>query len=78
MILFFLLFSSFECPRTNVSQAEMAHAIFYIHQTGGACAGMCTCNNTHHIERTENPHLMCRAAKTNHYLLNHLQTLYTH
>ena len=28
----------------------MVHAIFYIHQTSGTFAGMCTCDRTHHME----------------------------
>ena len=31
----------------------MAHAIFYMHQTSGACTGVCTCNHTHQIEKTD-------------------------
>ena len=25
----------------------MVHAIFYMHQNSGGCAGMCTCDHTH-------------------------------
>ena len=28
----------------------MAHAIFYSHQTSGACADMCMCNCMHQME----------------------------
>ena len=28
----------------------MAHAIFYSHQTSGACADMCMCNRMHQME----------------------------
>ena len=31
----------------------MARAIFYTHQTSGVCAGMCACDRTHQIEKTE-------------------------
>ena len=31
----------------------MAHAIFYTHQTGGVCAGVCACNPTHQMEKTD-------------------------
>ena len=27
--------------------------IFYTHQANGTCAGMCTCNRTHQMEKTE-------------------------
>ena len=27
-------------------------AIFYMHQTSGACAGMCTCDHMHQMEKT--------------------------
>ena len=30
----------------------MAHAIFYTHQTSGAHASVCTCDNTHQMEKT--------------------------
>ena len=30
----------------------MAHAIFYTHQTSGACAGVCVCYRKHQIEKT--------------------------
>ena len=30
----------------------MAHAIFYMHQTSGVCAVMCTCDHTHQMEKT--------------------------
>ena len=30
----------------------MAHAIFYTHQSSGACAGMCICNYTDKTEKT--------------------------
>ena len=31
----------------------MACAIFYTHQTSGACAGVCACDRTHQMEKTE-------------------------
>ena len=31
----------------------MAHAIFYMHQTSGACAGVCACDHTHQMEKTD-------------------------
>ena len=37
----------------------MARAIFYTHQTIGACAGVCACDRTHQMEKTE------MAVKTN-------------
>ena len=30
----------------------MACAIFYMHQTRGACAGVCACDRTHQMEKT--------------------------
>ena len=30
----------------------MVHAIFYMHQTSGASAGMCVCNRTHQLKKT--------------------------
>ena len=30
----------------------MACAIFYTHQTRGACAGRCACNHAHQMEKT--------------------------
>ena len=30
----------------------MGHAIFYTHQTSGACADMCACNCMHQMEKT--------------------------
>ena len=35
----------------KVLQTEVVHAIFYIHQTSGACTGMCMCNCMHQIEK---------------------------
>ena len=34
----------------------MARAIFYMHQISGTCAGMCTFNRTHQMERTDKPY----------------------
>ena len=31
----------------------MARAIFYVHQTGGVCAGVCACNPTQQMEKTD-------------------------
>ena len=31
----------------------MARATFYKHQTSGACAGLCTCDRTHQMEKIE-------------------------
>ena len=31
----------------------MERTIFYTHQTSGACAGVCACNRTHQMERTD-------------------------
>ena len=36
-----------------MSLAEVARAIFYMHQTSGACAGVCAFNRTHQMEKTE-------------------------
>ena len=30
----------------------MVHAIFYMHQTSGASAGMCVCDRTHQLKKT--------------------------
>ena len=30
----------------------MAHAIFYMHQSKGASAGVCLCNHTYQMEKT--------------------------
>ena len=30
----------------------MVHAIFYLHQSSGVCAGACACNCTHQMEKT--------------------------
>ena len=30
----------------------MAHAIFYTYQSSGTCAGMCTCDCMHEMEKT--------------------------
>ena len=49
---FFLSFSLFQCPRQKVSQTEVTCAIFYMNQTGGTCAGVCTCNHRHQMEKT--------------------------
>ena len=39
----------------------MARAVSYMHQTSGACAGLCACDRTHEMEETvldqENMHL---------------------
>ena len=35
-----------------MSQAEVAHVIFYMLQTSGMCADMCACNLTHQMEKT--------------------------
>ena len=32
---------------------EVARAIFYMHQTSGACAGECACDRTHQMEKIE-------------------------
>ena len=29
------------------------HAIFCMHQTSGECAGVCTCDRTHQMDKTE-------------------------
>ena len=31
----------------------MVHATFYTHQTSGACAGMCACNHSHQMGKTD-------------------------
>ena len=31
----------------------MVCAIFYTHQTGGMCGGICVCDRTHQMEKTE-------------------------
>ena len=31
----------------------MAHAVFYTHQTSGTYSGVCACNRTHQMEKTE-------------------------
>ena len=31
----------------------MVRAIFYTHQTSGACAGVCACDRTYQMERTD-------------------------
>ena len=33
----------------------MARAIFYTHQISGACAGVCSCDRTHQMEKTGAP-----------------------
>ena len=50
----------------------MRHAVFYTHQTSGACAGVCTCKCTHQMEKT----VSCEVCKTvkNTYFEEHLQT----
>ena len=30
----------------------MLHAIFYMYQSGGACAGVCACLRTHQMKKT--------------------------
>ena len=50
MFLFFLSFSSFQCPSV-INRSD--YAIFYVHQTSSTCAGMCTCNHTHQMEKTD-------------------------
>ena len=30
----------------------MVHAIFYLYQTSGACAGMCVCDCMHQMEKS--------------------------
>ena len=30
----------------------MVYAIFYMHQTSGACAGVCKCNGMHQMEKS--------------------------
>ena len=37
----------------KVSQIEVEHVIFYTHQIGGACAGVCSSKRTHQIETVE-------------------------
>ena len=49
---FVLLFSSFQCTRQKVSKIEVAHAIFYTHQTSGSSACMCVCKHTHQVDKT--------------------------
>ena len=44
---FVLSFSSFQCPRKKVWEANVVHAIFHKHQTSGTCVGVCMCNRTH-------------------------------
>ena len=31
---------------------KVVGAIFYMHQTSGACAGVCTCDHTHQMDKT--------------------------
>ena len=33
---------------------QVAHAIFYTHQTSGACAGVCMCDRMHQMEQSAN------------------------
>ena len=51
MFLFFLSFSSFQMSQTIVVINKSA--IFYTYQTSGACAGVCACNLTHQMEKTD-------------------------
>ena len=44
------MFSFFHLLHSNVS--KVARAIFYTHQTSGACAGVCACNRTHKMNKT--------------------------
>ena len=37
----------------RVSQIEVEHVIFYTHQIGGACAGVCSSKCTHQMETVE-------------------------
>ena len=52
MFLVFLSFSSFQCPRQQVSQTEVARASFCTHQTSGMCAGVCAWNGMHQMEKS--------------------------
>ena len=37
-----------------MSQLHLVQANFYTHQTGDLCAGMCTCDLMHQMEKTDN------------------------
>ena len=50
--IFALAFSSFQCLRQYLLQTEVARAIFYTHQTSGACTGVCSCDRTHLMDKT--------------------------
>ena len=51
-VVFDLSFSPLQWPRQVI--AEVRCAIFHKHQISGACAGVCTCNCTHQMEKTVN------------------------
>ena len=34
---------------------KVVHAIFYMQQTSGACAGICTCNRMHQMDKLADP-----------------------
>ena len=40
-------------PNQNVSQLDLVRAIFYTHQTSGPCAGVCTGNCMHQMEKID-------------------------
>ena len=39
-----------------MSKTIVTHAIFYMHQKSGACAGLCTCNRMHQMDKTAYNH----------------------
>ena len=51
----------------------MVHATFYMHQTSGACAGMCACNHSHQMGKTDQE-VFCTWPKSQDRDLNILRT----
>ena len=40
-------------PQNIRVMTEVAWATLYMHQTSGMCTGMCACNYTHQMEKSE-------------------------
>ena len=49
----FIFFSAMS-QTISVINRSGGRAIFYTHQTCGACVGVCACNRTHQVEKTVN------------------------
>ena len=51
MFLFFFHFLRSYVPDSECHK-QVARAVSYMHQTSGACAGLCACDRTHEMEET--------------------------